>query len=52
MRLQAVARGGEIIMCATTHRSVRDRYQLAQRVELELKGKGGPVLGFRLRVAT
>jgi adenylate cyclase len=50
-RLQAVARGGEILMCASTYRTVRDRYPDAERVELELKGKGTPVPGFRLRVA-
>jgi adenylate cyclase len=49
-RLQAVARGGEIVMCAATYQSVGDRYPLAERVELELKGKGAPVIGFRLRV--
>jgi adenylate cyclase len=51
-RLQAVTRGGEILMCASTYQTVRDRYPDAERVELELKGKGKPVVGFRLRVAT
>ena len=51
-RLQAVARGGEILMCSSTYQAVRDRYPDAERVELELKGKGKPVQGFRLRVAT
>ncbi len=50
-RLQAVARGGEILMCASTYQTVRDRYPDAERVELKLKGKGLPVWGFRLRVA-
>jgi adenylate cyclase len=51
-RLQAVARGGEILVCSSTYGAVRDRYRDAERVELELKGKGTPVQAFRLRVAT
>lgn len=50
-RLQAVARGGEILMCVSTYQTVRDRYPDAERMELELKGKGTPVEAFRLRVA-
>ena len=50
-RLRAVARGGEILMCATTYQAVRERYPDAELLELELKGKGSPVRGFRLRVA-
>jgi len=50
-RLQAVARGGEILMCATTYQAVRERYPDAELLELELKGEGSPVRGFRLRVA-
>jgi adenylate cyclase len=50
-RLQAVARGGEILMCASTYDVVRDRYPQAERVELELKGKGAAVRAFRIRVA-
>lgn len=49
-RLQAVASGGEIIMCAATYHAVRERYPEAEPVDLELKGKGAPVKGFRLRV--
>jgi adenylate cyclase len=49
-RLQAVARGGEIMMCATTYERVRDRYQDAEALELDLKGKGKRVQAFRLRV--
>jgi hypothetical protein len=33
-RLQAVARGGEVVTCAATYRSVGDRYPLAERLEL------------------
>jgi adenylate cyclase len=51
-RLQAVARGGEILMCSSTYQTVRDRYPHAERMELKLKGKATPVRGFRLRVAT
>jgi adenylate cyclase len=50
-RLQAVARGGEILMCPSTYQTVRDRYPNAERVELKLKGKAAPVEAFRLRVA-
>jgi adenylate cyclase len=51
-RLQGQARGGEILMCAVTYQAVRERYPDAEPVELELKGKGAPVRGFRLRVGT
>jgi adenylate cyclase len=51
-RLQAAARGGEILMCASTYQTVRTRYPDAEPVRLELKGKGAPFPGFRLRVAT
>ncbi|HEY8201255.1 MAG TPA: adenylate/guanylate cyclase domain-containing protein [Actinomycetota bacterium] len=51
-RLQGQARGGEILMCAVTYQAVRERYPDAEPVELELKGKGAPVRGFRLRVET
>jgi adenylate cyclase len=50
-RLQGVARGGEILMCASTYQTVCDRYPEAERMELELKGKGTLVEAFRLRVA-
>jgi adenylate cyclase len=51
-RLQGQARGGEILMCSVTYQAVRERYPDAELVELELKGKGAPVRGFRLRVGT
>lgn len=50
-RLQAVARGGEILMCASTYETVSDQYPDAEPVELALKGKSAPVQGFRVRVA-
>jgi adenylate cyclase len=51
-RLQGQARGGEILMCSVTYQAVRERYPDAELVELELKRKGAPVRGFRLRVGT
>ena len=51
-RLQGQALGGEILICAVTYQAVRERYPDAEPVELELKGKGAPVRGFRLRVGT
>jgi adenylate cyclase len=49
-RLQAQARGGEILMCASTYRVVRDQYPEAEQLRLQLKGKAAPVEGFRLRM--
>jgi class 3 adenylate cyclase len=49
-RLQAAARGGEILLCATTYRGVRERYPDAEQLHLQLKGKEAPVEAFRLRV--
>jgi class 3 adenylate cyclase len=51
-RLQGQARGGEILMCAVTYQAVREQYPDAEPVDLELKGKGASVRGFRLRVGT
>jgi adenylate cyclase len=51
-RLQAVARGGEIMLDAATYAVVADAYPGAERLELELKGKQEPVEGFRLRFPT
>jgi adenylate cyclase len=50
-RLQSVALGGEILMCASTYQVVRERYPEAEQVQLQLKGKEAPVQGFRLRLA-
>jgi adenylate cyclase len=51
-RLQSVARGGEVLMCASTYEAVQARYPEAEQVQLQLKGKHAPVSGFRLRVTT
>jgi adenylate cyclase len=50
-RLQAMAMGGEIIMCSSTYEAVRERYSDAERVELELKGKGARVRAFRMKIS-
>jgi adenylate cyclase len=50
-RLQSVARRGEILMCASTYRVVRERYPEAEQLQLQLKGKEARVQGFRLREA-
>jgi adenylate cyclase len=50
-RLQSVARGGEVLMCASTYEAVRAQYPHAEPVTLQLKGKQAPVAGFRVRVA-
>jgi adenylate cyclase len=47
-RLQAHAQGGEIIMCASTYEAVRDRNVEAESIELQLKGKHGPVRAYRI----
>jgi adenylate cyclase len=48
-RLQAAARGGEIIMCASTYGAVRDRHLEAEALDLQLKGKQVPVRAYRIR---
>lgn len=50
-RLQAAARGGEILLCGSTYQGVRERYPDAEQLHLQLKGKEAPVQAFRLRVA-
>ncbi len=47
-RLQAVARGGEILLDAPTYATVAATYPEAERHELELKGKQAPVECFRI----
>jgi adenylate cyclase len=42
-RLQATARGGEIVMCATTYGATPDAFPAAQRRELQLKGRSQAV---------
>lgn len=49
-RLQAVARGGELMVDAATYGSVADTYPEAERRRLELKGKQLPVECFRIQV--
>ncbi len=48
-RLQAAARGGEIIMCASTYEALRDRHVKAEPLDLQLKGKQEPVRAYRIR---
>ena len=48
-RLQAAARGGEIIMCASTYEALGDRHVEAEPVDLRLKGKQDPVRAYRIR---
>jgi len=48
-RLQAVAAGGEILLCSTTYPAVRDAYPNAERRVLNLKGKRAPVEAFLIR---
>jgi adenylate cyclase len=51
-RLQSMAGGGEIFMCASTYQMVRERYPEAVESQLRLKGKESPVRAFRLRVTS
>lgn len=48
-RLQAVAAGGEILLCATTYEAVRDAYPGAERQMLRLRGKRSHVEAFLIR---
>jgi len=47
-RLQSVARGGEIVVCAATYATVADAYPGASHEALELKGKQGTVEAYRI----
>jgi adenylate cyclase len=49
-RLQASARGGEIIMCSATFAGVAGTYPSAEPLDLQLKGKRATVPSFRIRV--
>jgi adenylate cyclase len=49
-RLQASARGGEILVCATTYGAVASDYPIAQSQDLQLKGKQSTVESFRIRI--
>jgi class 3 adenylate cyclase len=48
-RLQALARGGEVIVCSETYEAVREMYPMADRLALRLKGKEESVEAFRMR---
>jgi adenylate cyclase len=50
-RLQAAARGGEIIVDASTYSAAADAYPGAERQLLALKGKEAPVECFRISLA-
>ena len=47
-RLQAAARGGEIILCTSTYEALQDHPRDAEPVELQLKGKREPVHAYRI----
>ncbi len=49
-RLQALAAGGEILVCALTYAGVANAYPLAEPLDLQLKGKRATVESFRIRV--
>ena len=49
-RLQASARGGELMMCAATFATLASAYPNAQRQSLQLKGKTATVESYRIRV--
>lgn len=49
-RLQALARGGEILLCSATYRAVADTYPDPRPEYLRLKGKRAPVEAFRISV--
>jgi adenylate cyclase len=51
-RLQAVARGGEIVVCRDTYEVVADVHPDAKRELLNLKGKQEPVESYRIRVSS
>jgi adenylate cyclase len=48
-RLQAVAKGGDIVICSATYEAVRDAYPAAERQILRLKGKQSAVEAFLIR---
>jgi adenylate cyclase len=49
-RLQASAKGGEILMCAATYDVVAATYPVAETQSLQLKGKRASVESFRIRI--
>ncbi len=48
-RLQGLAAGGDILLCAATYDAVHDVYPNAERRTLDLKGKSAPVEAFLIR---
>jgi adenylate cyclase len=50
-RLQALAAGGEVLVCSGTYEAVRAQYPTADRLDLRLKGKEKRVQAFRMRVS-
>jgi adenylate cyclase len=48
-RLTAKAEAGEVLVDAETYEAVSDHYPDAERRELELKGKEGPVVAYAVR---
>ena len=48
-RLTAQAAAGELLMDALTYKAVAQQHPDAERRELELKGKAGPVEAFAIR---
>lgn len=49
-RLQATARGGEIVLDRATFAAVSETYPTAESLELPLKGKDNPVAAFRIKL--
>jgi len=49
-RLQAIARGGDILLCGATHRAIDSAYPGAERRLLRLKGKQSAVEAFLIRM--
>jgi adenylate cyclase len=50
-RFQALAEGGEIVLCQRTYEAVADEYPDAEGRPVQLKGKRTPVQSFWIRVA-
>ena len=50
-RLQGKAKSGQIVLSERVYQDVADRYPDAPRVELELKGKSGPVAARVVEIA-
>jgi adenylate cyclase len=50
-RFQALAEGGEIVLCQGTYEAVADEYPDAEGRRVQLKGKRAPVQSFWIRLA-